>query len=220
MERTITVLSTNSNSKEVFETNATTLQELKRELASRNISYRNMDFMEGLSRTTLIDDNSVLPSNIPYKGVVTNNLVIMLSTTNKHIRSGMYTRKECYELIKKHALQEKILKKCNKNYTNVSTEELDKIVSKEVSNVKKSVNSVKKEEIKSDRPSLYKYVKDNNLGSVIKEKTGKNYTNVSTKELYSVVKSLSGKTIKKDTTKVKCPFTDKELAAIKKSFKK
>ena len=71
-----------------------------------------MVFYEGVSKTELINNNSVLPSNIPYRGQTTNELVFMLTNPNKKIKSGAMNRKEIYALIKKHNLQ----KACLENY--------------------------------------------------------------------------------------------------------
>ena len=117
MERTITAILTNSNDKKVFNSNATTLGELKAEMTAQGIDYQNMDFMEGLTHTTMIDDAALLPSNVNYKGQVTNNLVFMLSTTNKQIRSGAYDRKECYIKIKELNLQDEVKNVIGKNFT-------------------------------------------------------------------------------------------------------
>lgn len=88
MKRTITVISNKIQGTKVFDSEATTLGELKADLRREGISYDGMDFLEGVSRTTLLDDMTALPSQIMYKGEPTDNLVIMLSTQNKKIKSG------------------------------------------------------------------------------------------------------------------------------------
>lgn len=71
-----------------FETEATTLGELKKELKERGYNYDNTRYTEATSRTELLDDNSPLPVNIPYRGNITNDLVLVM-TPRKNINSGM-----------------------------------------------------------------------------------------------------------------------------------
>ena len=230
MERTITAILTNSNDKKVFTSNANTLGELKAEMDAQGIDYHNMDFMEGLTHTTMIDDASILPSNVNYKGQTTNNLVFMLSTTNKQIRSGAYTRQECYNYIKENGLKEEATKYAKSlygmgaNYTNVTTETLVKFVEKHA----------KKNAVPMDRKALYEYVKKNNLSEVIKNMTGKNYTNLSTDKLAEVCHAAKitntgccqkcvSKVEKKHVAKkiaVKSPYSDSELNAIIRGLRK
>lgn len=212
MERTITAILTNSNDKKVFNSNATTLGELKAEMTAQGIDYRNMDFMEGLTHTTMIDDAAILPSNVNYKGQVTNNLVFMLSTTNKQIRSGAYDRKECYAKIKELNLQDNVKNETGKNFTQVSTDVLNEII--EV-----------KECAPIDRKSAYEYIKSNNLSDYVKNMTGKNYTNVPTDKLIELCKRRSACKGPKKAPKVckkhiKSPYSDSELDAIINSLRK
>ena len=125
--RKITIVTTKSQSKTVIETNATTLAELKRELDIAGIDYSNMTFYEGISRTELKDDNSVLPHDVPYKGSVTNELVFMLTNTNKKITSGN-ERADLYVVIKDNNLQEAIKVRFGKNYTQCSNADLKSFV--------------------------------------------------------------------------------------------
>ena len=125
--RKITIVTTKSQSKTVIETNATTLAELKRELDIAGIDYSNMTFYEGISRTELKDDNSVLPHDVPYKGSVTNELVFMLTNTNKKITSGN-ERADLYVAIKNNNLQEAAKVRFGKNYTQCSNADLKFLV--------------------------------------------------------------------------------------------
>ena len=128
--RKITVVTTtNSQNKKVFMSAATTLGELKADLDAQNVDYRNMDFYEGVSKTKLLKDESVLPTNIPYKGTVTNELVFMLSTTNKKITSGASnTRPALYARIKELGLQEAIREEFGRNYTQVASDALEAFI--------------------------------------------------------------------------------------------
>ena len=55
------------------------------------INYEGKDWLEGITKTSPVGDDSLLPTNVNYKGTVTNNLVYMLTNTNKRIRSGVNT---------------------------------------------------------------------------------------------------------------------------------
>lgn len=122
MSRKVTVLVESTQSKVVFESNATTLGELKNELRERQVRY-NSDcvFKEAASKTTLASDESILPSNIPWKGQVTNDLVFMVTAPQKKIKSGVMDRKEAYAKVKKLGLQGKIQEHEGKNFTQCST---------------------------------------------------------------------------------------------------
>ena len=120
--RKITVLVESTQSKHVLQSNATTLGELKNELRGENISFNSDDvFKEGMSKTVLVADESILPSNIPWRGEVTNDLIFMITAPKKKIKSGVMTRAEVYAIIKKLKLQDKISKKEGKNFTQCST---------------------------------------------------------------------------------------------------
>lgn len=120
--RKITVLVESTQSKHVLQSNATTLGELKDELREKNISFNSDDvFKEGMSKTVLTTDESILPSNIPWRGEVTNDLIFMVTAPQKKIKSGVMTRSEVYAEIKKLKLQDTISKKVGKNFTQCST---------------------------------------------------------------------------------------------------
>lgn len=126
--RKITVIVNNTNEKKIIESNAVTLGELKNELHANGINTENQTFFEGFSRTELKDDQSVLPTNIPYKGKTVNDLVIMMTTENKKISSGLRDRKEMYAEIKDKNLQDDIKDSFGKSYTNVSTADLEEFL--------------------------------------------------------------------------------------------
>ena len=120
--RKITVLVESTQSKHVLQSNATTLGELKDELRDKNISFNSDDvFKEGMSKTVLTTDESILPSNIPWRGEVTNDLIFMVTAPQKKIKSGVMTRAEVYAEIKRLKLQDTISKKVGKNFTQCST---------------------------------------------------------------------------------------------------
>lgn len=128
IERTIRVADSKTQKSYTLRTNAATLGELKQCLSDNHIDYTGMSFTEGITKTTLIDDNAPLPTNIPYKGTTTNNLMLLLTNTRKNIASGSFSRKDAYELIKKYNLQDAVKAKYGRNFTQVPTESLGEII--------------------------------------------------------------------------------------------
>lgn len=126
--RKITIVSTKNQSKKVIMSSATTLAELKSDLRQNGIDYEGMAFFEGTSKVELKNDASVLPHDVPWKGTVTNELVFMLTNTNKKIRSGAMSRMEAYAEIKKLGLQDACHKKFGKNFTMCKTADLIALV--------------------------------------------------------------------------------------------
>ena len=126
--RKITVVQTKNQKKSVIMSAATTLAELKSDLRANGIDYDGMTFFEGTSKVELKNDASVLPHDVPYKGIVTNELVFMLTNTNKKIRSGAISRMEAYAEIKRRGLQDACLKKFGKNFTMCKTADLIALV--------------------------------------------------------------------------------------------
>ena len=123
--RKITVVSTRNQKKSVIMSAATTLAELKADLRQNGIDYEGMTFYEGTSKIELKDDNSVLPHDVPYKGQTTNELVFMLTNTNKKIRSGAaMSRADVYAAIKAKGLQGECVKRFGKNFTMCKTVDL------------------------------------------------------------------------------------------------
>lgn len=126
--RKITVIQTKNQKKSVIMSAATTLAELKSDLRANGINYDGMAFFEGTSKIELKNDASVLPHDVPYKGTITNELVFMLTNTNKKIRSGAMSRMGVYAEIKRRGLQGACLKKFGKNFTMCKTADLIALV--------------------------------------------------------------------------------------------
>ncbi len=124
--RKITVVQTKNQKKSVIMSSATTLAELKSDLRANGIDYNDMTFFEGTSKVELKNDASILPHDVPYKGTITNELVFMLTNTNKKIRSGAVamSRAEAYSAIKSMGLQDACVKKFGKNFTMCKTADL------------------------------------------------------------------------------------------------
>lgn len=151
--RKITIVSTRNQKKSVIMSAATTLAELKADLRQNGIDYNGMTFYEGTSKVELKDDASVLPHDVPYKGQLTNELVFMLTNTNKKIRSGAdMSRSDAYAAIKAKGLQEECVKRFGKNFTMCKTADLITLVNE------KSVSStlVKKKEVAETKKKVAK----------------------------------------------------------------
>lgn len=128
--RKIVVVQTKNQKKSIIMSAATTLAELKSDLRANNIDYDGMTFFEGTSKVELKNDASVLPHDVPYKGTITNELVFMLTNTNKKIRSGAtnMSRMEAYNAIKSMGLQNACVEKFGKNFTMCKTADLIALV--------------------------------------------------------------------------------------------
>ena len=146
--RKITVVQTKNQKKSVIMSAATTLAELKSDLRANGIDYDGMTFFEGTSKVELKNDASVLPHDVPYKGTITNELVFMLTNTNKKIRSGAtnMSRMEAYNAIKSMGLQDACVKKFGKNFTMCKTTDLIALVQSNSTSKPTPKTETKKEE--------------------------------------------------------------------------
>lgn len=139
--RKITIVATREQKKYVIDSAATTLGELKADLDNVGINYDDMTFMEGLTRTEILSDDSILPHDVERvnretgETFVTNELVFMLTNTAKKISSGVVCadRKSCYSYIKEHGMQDAIQRTFGKNFTQVKTEDLILFIKNEAS---------------------------------------------------------------------------------------
>lgn len=124
--RKITIVETKNQRKSTIMSSASTLAELKSDLRANGIDYSGMTFFEGTSKVELKNDASVLPHDVPYKGTITNELVFMLTNTNRKIKSGaiVMSRTEAYSAIKSMGLQNACIKKFGKNFTMCKTADL------------------------------------------------------------------------------------------------
>lgn len=130
--REILIANTKTQKRTKLNTNASTLGELKEVMRGADIDFEGMTFTEGISKTQLLDDNTQLPQNLMYKGQITNNLVILLTNTKKNIASGIIAgdRKVAYSIIKSLDLQDKVKETFGRNFTRVSTSELQNFIEK------------------------------------------------------------------------------------------
>lgn len=129
MQREIKVIANSQNRNEVYMSYAETFGELKAELINKGYVVEDMDFKEGKTRIDLRNELSPLPSNFMYKGIETNDLVIMITPQNTKIKSGMTNyRRNLYATIKEYGLQSKVMKETGKNFTQCSDSVLSSII--------------------------------------------------------------------------------------------
>lgn len=147
--RKVTIINSKTQSQKIIQdSRATTLGELKQEMEERGIDYTGMTFFEGHMRAELKDDTAPLPTNIPYKGQVVNDLTFMLTAPEKKVKSGTMTRIEAYAEIKKRGLQGACVDKFGKNFTQCSTADLISLIE---NNTVKAVAS-KAEKPRAEKP--------------------------------------------------------------------
>lgn len=127
--RKVTIINGKTQSQKVIQdSRATTLGELKAEMRQAGIDYEGMTFFEGHMRAELKDDAAPLPTNIPYKGQVVNDLVFMLTQPDKKVKSGAMSRAEAYQAVKDLGLQDEIKRRFGKNFTQCGTADLEAVV--------------------------------------------------------------------------------------------
>ena len=127
-ERIIQIANTKTQRRYSITTNATTLGELQDVLTAQGIDFTGMSFTEGISKTQLLTRDSLLPTNVMYKGQPTNNLVMLLTNTTKNIVSGAMSRKDAYDSIKACGMQEAVKERFGRNFTQVSTADLEQFL--------------------------------------------------------------------------------------------
>lgn len=166
--RKVTIINNKTQSQKVIQAStATTLGELKREMREEGIEYEGMTFFEGHLRAELKDDASILPTNIPYKGQVVNDLTFLLTAPEKKIKSGAMSRAEAYNAIKARGLQDECVKRFGKNFTMCKTQDLIDLLGegsatvapvkeekKEVVKEKAEKKEVAKETVKEEKPEV------------------------------------------------------------------
>ena len=130
--RTIRIANTKTQQRYTIQTEATTLGELQDQMIAQGIDFTGMTFTEGLSKTQLLGRDSVLPTNVMFKGQPTDDLIMLLTNTTKQIASGAIDRKEAYRLIKEYNLQETIAEGEGQNYTRVKTDVLESYINNEL----------------------------------------------------------------------------------------
>lgn len=148
--RKVTIINSKTQSQKVIQdSKATTLGELKQEMRERGIDYAGMTFFEGHMRAELKDDAAPLPTNIPYKGQVVNDLTFMLTTPEKKVKSGAMSRAEAYAEIKKRGLQSACVDEFGKNFTQCSTVDLISLIEKNSTKVAPAPKAEKPVEVEA-----------------------------------------------------------------------
>lgn len=134
--RKIYIICTADQSQKVIMSSAETLGALKRDLDAAHIDYNNMSFLEGRSKTELKSDESVLPKDVPTRdGGTTNELVFMLTNMKKKIESGASRSQIYFYITSNPGVADMIKAHFNgRNYTNISTDDLDAFLSSLKSN--------------------------------------------------------------------------------------
>lgn len=128
MKRQITIYESALNGKITVlnDVECSTLGELKELLRQKDINYTGMEFIEGVTNTKLLSDESRLPENIPFKGKVTNNVFINILKKESKISSGIdyesLSRKDLLAIAKEYA--QDILEEFGKNFTQVKSIDL------------------------------------------------------------------------------------------------
>lgn len=128
MKRQVTIYESALNGKITVlnDVEVSTLGELKELLRQKDINYSGMDFIEGVTNTKLLNDDSRIPENIPFKGKVTNNVFINILKKESKISSGLdyesMSRKELLAIAKEYA--QDILDAFGKNFTQVKSIDL------------------------------------------------------------------------------------------------
>lgn len=157
--RKVTIINNKTQSQKVIQAStATTLGELKAEMREAGIEFEGMTFFEGHLRAELKDDAAALPTNIPYKGQVVNDLTFLLTAPEKKIKSGAMSRAEAYNAIKARGLQDECVKRFGKNFTMCKTQDLIDLLD-EGSKPAPAVKEEKKEVVK-EKPAKKEEVKE------------------------------------------------------------
>lgn len=128
MKRQITIYESSRNGKiTVFnDVECNTLAELKSLLREKGIDYSDKEFVEGVTNTKLIADDSRIPTNIPFKGKTTNDVFINILNKDTKIKSGIdyeeLSRAELLHIAKPYALQIEV--RCGSNYTRAKSSDI------------------------------------------------------------------------------------------------
>lgn len=157
-ERTIWILDRATNTHVKIITDATTFGELKQAAKAAGVRYEGKDWLERISQQSPLSDESILPTNLPWQGKVTNDLVFVLTDTNKKIKSGL-DRNEILEKVRDLGLQQELKLKYGKPYTNISND----ILLKEVEEAEEALNT---DDLFNDCDVCHE--KENKYNSVIK----------------------------------------------------
>lgn len=214
--RKITIVDSKLQKRSTIMSEAETLGELKRDLTANGIDYSGKTFMEGLSRSELKEDASILPHDIQRPdGSITNELVFMLTEPEKKIKSGAtLTRQECYAKVKELGLQAAVQSRFGKNFTQCSTDDLNSFLAARAGKATKTAKPTPKAEKIAPIAAPKKEVKASDSEVV------KNATAFTNKLLEAgAISPQNGQALKdildgKNVSEIHSDFTDAEIRAM------
>jgi hypothetical protein len=134
MKRQITIYESARNGKiTVFnDVECNTLSELKTLLREKGIDYGDKEFVEGVTNTKLLSDDSRIPTNIPFKGNYTNDVFINILNKDTKIKSGVnyaeLSRGDLLRAAKPYA--QEIEDEFGANYTRVKSSDIAEFLEK------------------------------------------------------------------------------------------
>lgn len=215
--RKITIVDSKLQKRSTIMSEAETLGELKRDLTANGINYSGKTFMEGLSRSELKEDASILPHDIQRPdGSVTNELVFMLTEPEKKIKSGAtLTRQECYAKVKELGLQGAVQSRFGKNFTQCSTDDLNSFLAARAGKASKTAKPAPKAAAKAAPAAAPKKEVKASDSEVVKNATA--FTNklleagaISPQNGQALKDILAGKAV----SEIHSDFTDAEIRAM------
>ena len=128
MKRQITIYESAKNGKiTVFnDVECNTLGELKALLREKGVDYSDKEFVEGVTNTKLLSDDSRIPTNIPFKGDYTNDVFINILNKDTKIKSGVnYAELSRSELLRVAKPYAKIIEyELGMNYTRAKSADI------------------------------------------------------------------------------------------------
>lgn len=154
MKRQITIYESARNGKiTVFnDVECNTLGELKTLLREKGIDYSDKEFVEGVTNTKLLSDDSRIPTNIPFKGNYTNDVFINILNKDTKIKSGVnYAELSRSELLRVAKPYAKIIEhELGMNYTRAKSADIAAFLEAEDAKLKPGT-CVAKEEKKEEK---------------------------------------------------------------------
>lgn len=132
MIKTIIVKNTCDQKMYTFENvEVSVLKDVKNLLTEKGVGFSGLDFHVGFANIVLLEDNSPIPEKIIKRDgtEITDKVVFLLTNSTNKIKSGAMTRAEAYAKIMTNPnLKDTIKSRYSRNYTQVSTENLAKVI--------------------------------------------------------------------------------------------
>ena len=132
MIRNITVWNNSTQERTVFENvDVTTWGDVLPLLEDKGIDVTNMEIREGRSKTAIINEDTVLPTNIPFRGETTNDLLFYMTLTNKKVSSGVgMSRKEMIDYMRENNILDALEDAYGDSYTRISNANMSAFIDK------------------------------------------------------------------------------------------